>query len=286
MKRQPTITVITATRDRSTLERCVRSVAEQDYPGVIEHLLLLDDIDLSEQQAARLRSEGRGIRICRLDTSHYGEEYEWFYSVSRIGWMRNRGIEACQSDYIAYLDDDNTLEPHHLSSLAHLLEKDPDIGIAYSWRRLWYADGSPYCEAAYPWTPYARLALDVSALSHAIYSHLVKVGIRIPDDNLQRDAVLASDGTPVFTVDTSEMMVRRSVHETQRWVTHFAWREMVGDYSDDYAFVKNCFEAGVRFACSRLATLNYFLSGVSNRISQIQGGVACMSTSSFEPSSS
>src|SRR5687768_3519993 len=110
MKRSPTITVITATRDRSTLVRCVQSVAEQDYPGVVEHLLLLDDINLSEQQEARLRSMGRRLRICRLDTSEHGEVYDWFYSVSRIGWIRNQGIEMCQSDYIAYLDDDNTVK--------------------------------------------------------------------------------------------------------------------------------------------------------------------------------
>jgi len=59
-------------------------------------------------------------------------------------------------------------------------------------------------------------------------------------------------------------MVRRSLHEQFKFVVDFEWREMVGDYSDDFAFVKLCHEAGVHFRASERATVNYTIGGVSN----------------------
>jgi hypothetical protein len=45
----------------------------------------------------------------------------------------------------------------------------------------------------------------------------------------------------------------------------FPWRQMVGDYSDDYAFIKKCYEYGFKFKCSQKVTLTYVIGGVSNR---------------------
>jgi hypothetical protein len=59
-------------------------------------------------------------------------------------------------------------------------------------------------------------------------------------------------------------MVRREVHNDFKFVVNFEWREMVGDYSDDYAFVKLCYEAGISFKSTERATVNYTIGGVSN----------------------
>jgi hypothetical protein len=59
-------------------------------------------------------------------------------------------------------------------------------------------------------------------------------------------------------------MVKRSVHNSFQFVVDFTWREMTGDYSDDYAFVKKSYEAGLIFECSKKATLTYVLGGISN----------------------
>ncbi len=263
---EPTpISIVTVTKDRrESLLRCAASVAQQDYPGIVEHVIVVDDKRLeSDLEREVVRFDG-SVRVIEISTSTHEEEFQPFYSASRIGYLRNCGVAQCRGNYIGYLDDDNTFEPDHLSSLAALLDGDEALGIAYSWRYLWYADGSPFLEPKYPWTPRARLALDCESLSHHIYSALVDVGIRVQGSNIQKDAVIASDGSPVYTVDTSEMLVRRRIHDAHKWVTRFTWREMTGDFSDDHAFVRNCAKAGVRFACSRRATLNYYLSGVSN----------------------
>jgi hypothetical protein len=262
------ISVVTATRRRTqALLRCVTSVAQQEYPGTIEHVIVVDDNPLDadlEHEVHRLGSTTKVVNVC---TSKHEREFQPFYSVSRIGFLRNCGITHCRGAYIGYLDDDNTYDSHHLATLTALLDRDSTIGIAYSWRYLWNSDGSPFLEPTYPWTPRARLALDQEALSHHVYSTLVDLGIRLRGSNVQRDTLLASDGSAVYTVDTSEMLVRRSVHDTHKWVTQFTWREMTGDFSDDHAFVRNCALAGVDFACSRRPTLNYYLSGVSNSVS-------------------
>jgi glycosyltransferase involved in cell wall biosynthesis len=262
----PLVSVITVTRDREeTLLRCAGSVVAQDYLGQIEHLIVVDDRQLGQRTADRLRAINNEVRIEEIRTSDSQADFQTFFSVSRIGYLRNRGIDLCHGTYVAYLDDDNTFLPNHISSLVRLLEESKDAAIAYSWRYLLGADGEPYREPRYPWAPWSRLATDNERFACHIHEELLRTGIRRPDDHVQRDAVIASDGSPVFTVDTSELLVRRELHSSQRWVTRFTWREMAGDYSDDYAFVKRCHEAGVRFVCSEQATVNYYLNGVSNR---------------------
>lgn len=259
------ISIVTVTKDRrAALLRCVASVARQSYPGIVEHVIVVDEKRLEPDLEREVRRLGRLVRIVEISTSAHEEEFQPFYSVSRIGYLRNCGVAQCRGNYVGYLDDDNTFEPDHISSLAAMLDADGTLGVAYSWRYLWNSDGSPFLEPKYPWTPHARLALDCNSLSHHIYSVLVNVGIRVQGSNIQKDAVIASDGSPVYTVDTSEMLVRKRIHDVHKWVTRFMWREMTGDFSDDHAFVRNCSKAGVRFACSRKATLNYYLSGVSN----------------------
>ena len=41
---------------------------------------------------------------------------------------------------------------------------------------------------------------------------------------------------------------------------------MVGDFSDDYAWVKKCYQSGIKFKCSDAATVNYTIGGISNPI--------------------
>jgi hypothetical protein len=264
----PLVSVITVTRDREeSLLRCAESVAAQDYPGQIEHLVVVDDRHLGLHTVERLRVIDRDVRIEEVRASEKVDEFQPFFSVSRIGYLRNQGIQLCHGRYIAYLDDDNTFLPDHVSSLVDLLEKDGTAAIAYSWRYLLCANGEPFLEPRYPWAPWSRLATDNQRFAHHIHEELLRTGIRVAGDHIQRDTVIASDGSPVFTVDTSEMLVRKEVHATQHWVTRFTWRQMTGDYSDDYAFVKRCHEAGMRFVCSEKPTLNYYLDGVSNRAS-------------------
>ncbi len=266
MQENKVVSVITITRNREyELIRCIESVKDQDYDGRIEHIIIGDSSGPLKRRGEEIRKIGSNVVIHHLNLERYESEFIQCYAPSRTGFMRNVGIKLAKGEYICQLDDDNTYDRDHISSLAETIESEPDIDVAYSWRRLVYKDRTPYIEEEYPWMPDARLAFDNGRLSRYIYDELVKANIRVPGTNIVRDSVLTPDGKPVYTVDTSELMVKRHVHERFLFTVKFPWRQMVGDYSDDYAFVKKCHDAGHKFKCSEKATLTYTIGGVSNK---------------------
>lgn len=261
-----TVSIITITRNREKeLVRCINSVKQQDYTGRIEHVIIGDNSEPLQRLEERIRAINSDVVIHHLDLRRHRSEFVQCYIPSRTGFLRNYGIRLATGDLICQLDDDNIYDREHISSLVETIESEPDIDIAYSWRRLVYEDGISYIKEEYPWTPEARLACSKSSLSGYVYEELVKAGIRIPGTNIVRDAVLDPDGEPVCTVDTSEFMARRRVHRKVLFTVVFPWRQMVGDYSDDYAFIKKCHEAGFKFKCSEKVTLTYTIGGFSNR---------------------
>jgi hypothetical protein len=117
---------------------------------------------------------------------------------------------------------------------------------------------------AYPWTPKARMATSQDLLSRYIYDSLVDGGVRVPGDPIVRDTLVDTLGREIFTVDTNELLTSRNLLLETPNIVEYEWREMVGDYSDDYAWVRRCYMNGVRFKSSRQVTVNYTVGGVSN----------------------
>jgi cellulose synthase/poly-beta-1,6-N-acetylglucosamine synthase-like glycosyltransferase len=49
-------------------------------------------------------------------------------------WVnRTRAVQAAQTEWVALLDDDDWLHPHHLSILMGAVEDDPTIDYAFTW---------------------------------------------------------------------------------------------------------------------------------------------------------
>lgn len=71
---------------------------------------------------------------------------------------RNYGLCIAQSEWIAYLDDDNTWEPDHLQSMADEINKDPELKWLFSSFRV---DGRPFVTEYPVWG-----GLDTSAVVH------------------------------------------------------------------------------------------------------------------------
>jgi glycosyltransferase involved in cell wall biosynthesis len=118
----PQVAVITPTWQRNDvlLNRCIPSVAAQDYPDV-EHIVISDGPD--DALSATLTDDPR---ITYLQLPSHDPGARWGH------WARLAGIEACTADYIAYLDDDNSYRPDHVSTLMRALTGQPDAGFAYS----------------------------------------------------------------------------------------------------------------------------------------------------------
>jgi glycosyltransferase involved in cell wall biosynthesis len=128
------VSVITPTWQRHDLllNRCVPSVAAQDYPAV-EHVIVSDGPDPA------LRDKLAGLPGVRF------EELPEHDPAARWGhWARLHGIELAKGEYITYLDDDDALRPEHCRLLAAALDENPGAGFAYA-RTIMHAQGGAYC---------------------------------------------------------------------------------------------------------------------------------------------
>ncbi|MFG2006132.1 glycosyltransferase family 2 protein [Spirillospora sp. NPDC048911] len=252
----PTVTVVTPTRDRvDLLVRAMESVATQRHVHV-EHVVLGDRCP--ELDALRVDLAKRFPNaLTKNVTLESDPGLPMDYRPARLAYLRNKGARLGSGEFIAQLDDDNTYEPDHLASLVAVLRDNPDAGAAFSWRRLWNADGTPYLLTDEdPWHPDP----DRRALS---FSQLRAHGVFKSGSNVVRDAFVAT-GRLVARVDTSEFLVRRIVFEDVPFPEHFSAAKRRLEITEDVAYAQALYRCGIDVVPSRRATLNYFMGGYSN----------------------
>ncbi|MFY1621666.1 glycosyltransferase family 2 protein [Micromonospora sp. WMMD723] len=113
----PPVTVVIATRDRpGLLERAVRAVLDQDYPGPVECVVVYDHTDLRE-----------------LDVDvPAGRTLRYVHNTHRRGLPggRNTGFDTATADLIAFCDDDDHWLPAKLRRQVELLAQRPDAAAA------------------------------------------------------------------------------------------------------------------------------------------------------------
>lgn len=116
LARKPKISVITPTwrRARLLLNRCVPSVAGQDYDGEVEHIIVSDGPDPALE----------GVPGIVFLPEHRP-------APNRGIWARLHGTRLATGDLIAYLDDDNAWRPGHLRLLEQAVTSQ-DVSFAYS----------------------------------------------------------------------------------------------------------------------------------------------------------
>lgn len=105
------------------IERCLRSVLRQDYQGELE-CILVDDCTLDKSMQivdALLESYGGNIVFRKF-------RHERNRGLSAA---RNTGTQAAKGDYIFYLDSDDEIMPHAISTLVTLANKYPGVDVVY-----------------------------------------------------------------------------------------------------------------------------------------------------------
>ena len=150
----PLISVITPTWQRHDLllDRCIPSVAAQDYPAV-QHVIVSDGPD--NVLAGKVIARSCGALVWDALPAH-DPGARWGHRA------RLRGLELATGEYIAYLDDDNAYRPGHLAKLAAALNADPSAGFAYS-QIMMHNGGSSYVVGV---PPPAYGQIDTSAIMH------------------------------------------------------------------------------------------------------------------------
>jgi Glycosyl transferase family 2 len=117
LAREPLVSVILATRNRATLlARAVGSVLAQTYSHL--ELVVIDDGSTDETMAVLERIDDPRLVATRIE--HGG-----------VGAARNAGLERAGGELIAYLDDDNTMHPGWLRSVAWAFEQRPESEVLY-----------------------------------------------------------------------------------------------------------------------------------------------------------
>lgn len=151
-KRFPAVSVIISTYNRPEfLDRALESVCAQDFEDF--DVWVVDDHSPDEKPVGDVlekwffKFKERGIELWAVRLA----ENTGYQCVPK-----NIGITQCDGDYIAYLDDDNTWTPDHLSVLFDAIIKD-DVDMVYGGRR--YINNTEHSglaegdAPAQPWRP-------------------------------------------------------------------------------------------------------------------------------------
>lgn len=248
------VTVVTVTRRRpELLERCIRSVAGQDYRGTLRHLIVVDDCSETASFLAGLEGNGQG-RLRRILAKRHASESS---GPPRLAKLRNLAAKRVDTTWTAFLDDDNEYEPHHIASLVDCAATTGCPAV-HSHRQLLYFEGGPFLEARWPWRRAAEEA-------RACYRELVAAGVLEAGSNIVRDRVDASKlGGGIMLVDTSEWLIRTEVLRQVGIPNQFSYEDWVQNLAEDDKLVAALVAAGVKIGCSKQPSLKYYLGGYSN----------------------
>jgi len=118
LRSNPLISVITPSRERpERLERSIRSVLAQTY-GNWELVVVANGDRAAEVEAVAASFADPRVRTERSERTGSSAP-------------RNVGLDAARGELIAYLDDDNTMHPGWLKSVAWAFEQQPDREVVY-----------------------------------------------------------------------------------------------------------------------------------------------------------
>ena len=245
------ICVITFTVDRvALLVRCIKSVLLQDLS--VRHLIF------SENQARLIKDERldfcktRSVEFLPLEgLPHHGP------SSPRMAVLRNHSLSFVREKYICFLDDDNEMEPGHLRSLIHVIEQQ-QVAAAYSWRTLLYADGSYFDGRSYPWHSNETEA-------HKRWKWCVDAGVMIQGEPVMYDGpVTVPDPMGIATIDMNEWLFKTEELKRVGMNFHFSEKDETDRVGEDDKLFARIRVLGLPIAGSGMATIRYYLGGVSN----------------------
>lgn len=115
----PTVAVVVAAYNAaSLLDRCLDSAINQTLPA--QEIWVVNDGSTDETAAVLERWQNRDSRIHAIHQANQG-----------AAAARNAGISAASSEWIAFLDHDDTWMPEKLERMLEIQKRDPDAAVLY-----------------------------------------------------------------------------------------------------------------------------------------------------------
>src|SRR5579863_2166638 len=141
---RPKCTVVILTHNRpQTLPVALASIANQDVKADLRVLLVNNGEPLDG--STRLPE---GLRVDQLSVR--GDYLDNMATLERITYLRRFALTCVNTEFVAFLDDDNTWTRDHLSSLLNALQENKSAA-AHSWRVAVDHRGNEVPLATFPW---------------------------------------------------------------------------------------------------------------------------------------
>lgn len=261
------ITVVTVTRRRiPLLRRAMKSVIDQDFDGLVEHLVVVDD-DTETVSAldATGRQPNRPLSVLPARQAEAERTDHRAFVYPRLAQLLNLGIGSARTDWIAFLDDDNEFEPNHVSSLVATVSISGAEAV-HSARALVWPDGTPYLE---PCLPSAATLEEGQRQYELLCEREVWVrGTNVLLDRVDRDANQASlnstvmtDGDPMFLVDQNLWLISRDILIANPIPEIYDAEDIAANTCPDDKMLAALVRAQVAIGASGLPSVRYTVGG-------------------------
>ena len=150
LKIEKSVTIITPTIGHERLAQCIESVSKQTYKN-IKHLLVIDGPQNYQRVIDTFHEANR------TGAAEYVQLATLAENTGGGGFYGHRVYAAfphlVNTDYVAFLDEDNWIADNHIESLVATIEKK-DIDWAHSLRKVYVEDkflADDCCEAIGRW---------------------------------------------------------------------------------------------------------------------------------------
>jgi glycosyltransferase involved in cell wall biosynthesis len=254
--RPPPITVIVIScRGKGRVEQVLESIDRQDYNGSLSAMVLGDNPAWSPSDFVMTR--GSRIQLVPFAVV-MSKDLREAPAVFRVARLRNLGIAMADSEYLCFLDDDNSWEVDHLSRLMDAIQSS-GANLAHSWSKIFNADGSPWDGSGFPWGTNSRH-------SDMVYAQFCREGVLTPGSNVVRDKVTVRLLTEsVSGVDMGCWLFSRKFFDQYRFEVDYSEGDLENSVTEDSKLALYVDALRYDVATSNTASLRYCLGGYSNK---------------------
>ncbi|HCU50168.1 MAG TPA: hypothetical protein DGG94_10275, partial [Micromonosporaceae bacterium] len=186
----------------------------------------------------------------------------------RLSRLFNTGARASSATWIAFLDDDNEFEPHHLSSLMACAEANGARAV-HSGRTMLCSDGSPYRREIWHTVsdPVEGARIFQLMCDRGVWirgtNTLLDRADPVRGSSLRPSSVIQADD-PVLLVDQSVWLIRRDLLLELPIPETFSDEDYAMNAAPDDKLLQVLLDANVPIFSTGQPTLRYYLGGVSN----------------------